>query len=97
MTLHDDVELSAIQIVRAAATEQADPGTYAETVNEQLLEIQDRHGPEGVTAVAAALARLACLALAEARGTHDSAELLAVLDHLELYKIEHDQADPGEA
>ena len=60
MALYDDAELTALAIVREAVTEDASPPegySYSKAVNGHLLTMQERHGPAGLTAVAAALGR----------------------------------------
>ena len=61
-----DPELTAIRIVREPVTDDTstDPDySYAEAVHHHILAVTPQHGPEGVTAVAAALGRMVQVSL----------------------------------
>lgn len=84
MASYVDPELTAIQIVREAVTDDttADPDySYAEAVHHHMLAVTQQHGPEGVTAVAAALGRMVQVALLSAKKRPEN--LHRVLDDFE--------------
>jgi len=97
MALYDDAELTALAIVREAVTEDASPPegySYSKAVNGHLLTMQERHGPAGLTAVAAALGRLVTVALTAPAKSWDS--LPDVLADFEMHKMEQHQFEQDE-
>ena len=95
MAGYQDPELTAIQIVREAVTDDtsADPSySYTEAVHHHMLAVTRQHGAEGVTAVAAALGRMVQVALLSPKKRPEN--LHRVLDDFERELSEqrgHDQ------
>jgi hypothetical protein len=84
MSVYDHAELTAIQIVREAVTDDTttDPDfSYDRAVHRHVQEIQQQHGTEGMTAVTAVLGRLVQIALMSPKKRPES--LPGVLDGFE--------------
>jgi hypothetical protein len=95
--LYNDAELTALAIVREAVTEDASPPegySYSKAVHDHLLTMQERHGPAGLTAVAAAFGRLVTVALTAPAKSWDS--LPGFLEDFEIHKMEQHQLEQDE-
>jgi hypothetical protein len=99
MTDNQDLELTAIRIVREAVTDDisADPSySYTEAVHHHMLAVTRQHGAEGVTAVVAALGRMVQVALLSPKKRPEN--LPRVLDDFERElseQREYDQDSEG--
>jgi hypothetical protein len=94
MSVYDHADLTAIQIVREAVTDDTttDPDfDYAEAVRRHVTAVQEQHGTEGLTAVAAVLARMVQVALMMPKKRPEG--LARVLDGFEQDALEEHRAE----
>jgi hypothetical protein len=96
MSVYDHADLTAIQIVREAVTDDTttDPDfDYAEAVHRHVAAVQQQHGTEGLTAVTAVLARIVQVALMMPKKRPEG--LTRVLDGFERDALEEHDAEAG--
>jgi phosphoenolpyruvate carboxylase len=94
MSVYDHADLTAIQIVREAVTDDTttDPDyDYAEAVHRHVAAVAEQHGTEGLTAVAAVLARMVQVALMMPKKRPE--KLAGVLDGFERDALEEHRSE----
>jgi hypothetical protein len=94
MSVYDHADLTAIQIVREAVTDDTtgDPDyDYAGAVHRHVSAVQEQHGTDGMAAVAAVLGRMVQVALMMPKKRPES--LPGVLDGFERDALEEHRSE----